>query len=94
MAFLGNIIWVVNGGLVISFLYLLGAIFLFPLLPFLLPLVSYSLWPFGKKPVSIKAINAYKEENNMPLEENKFAKASSVVKVLANLVWMEPRWTT
>ena len=65
MAFLGNLIWFTLGGWLLGTLYLLGAIILFPLLPFLLPMVSYSYWPFGRRPVSKKAVVAYKTENNM-----------------------------
>jgi len=88
MAFLGNLIWFIFGGWLLGSLYLLGALILFPLLPFLIPMVSYVFWPFGRKPVSKRAIEAYKIENNMPLEEDKFSQASGFVKILANVVWV------
>lgn len=87
MAFLGNIIWLVFGGWALGLTYLVGAIILFPLLPFLMPMISYSFWPFGRKPVSKKAITAYKEANEMPIDEDAFSKASGFVKFLANVVW-------
>ena len=88
MAFLGNIIWFLFGGWLLGTLYLLAAIILLPLLPFLMPMVGYSYWPFGRRPVSKKAIAAYKVENNMPADEDKFAKSSAVVKFLGQTVWV------
>ena len=88
MAFLGNIIWFLFGGWLLGTLYLLSAIILFPLLPFLMPMVSYAYWPFGRRPVSKKAIAAYKVENNMPADEDKFANSSKVIKFLATTVWV------
>jgi len=88
MAFLGNVIWFLCGGFLLGTLYLLSAIILFPLLPFLMPMVSYAYWPFGRRPVSKKAVAAYKIENNMPADEDKFAKSSAVVKFLAQFVWV------
>jgi len=88
MAFLGNIIWFVFGGWLLGSLYLLGAIILFPLLPFLMPMVSYAFWPFGRRPVSKKAVAAYKAENNMPADEDRFAKSSTVIKFLGTTVWV------
>ena len=88
MSFLGNIIWFLFGGWLLGTLYLLSAIILFPLLPFLMPMVSYAYWPFGRRPVSKKAVAAYKVENNMPSDEDKFAKSSTVIKFLATTVWV------
>ena len=88
MAFLGNIIWFICGGWVLGTLYLLGAIVFFPLLPFLMPMVGYAYWPFGRRPVSKKAIAAYKIENNMPADEDKFAKSSAVIKFLGTTIWV------
>jgi uncharacterized membrane protein YccF (DUF307 family) len=87
MAFLGNLIWLIFGGWVLGLIYLIGAIILFPLLPFLIPMVSYAFWPFGRKPVSKKAIEAYKIENDIPLDEDKYATASKLVKFLGSVVW-------
>ena len=64
-AFIGNLIWFILGGWLIGLIYLLGAFILFPLLPFLMPLVGYSFWPFGRMPVSKKAILEYKKSNNL-----------------------------
>ena len=88
MAFLGNLIWFVFGGWLLGTLYLLGAIILFPLLPFLMPMVSYAYWPFGRRPVSKKAIEAYKVENNMPLDDDKWAKSSATIKFLGTTIWV------
>jgi uncharacterized membrane protein YccF (DUF307 family) len=88
MAFLGNIVWFFFGGWLLGTLYLLSAIILFPLLPFLMPMVSYAYWPFGRRPVSKKAVAAYKVENNMPADDDKFAKSSQLIKFLATTVWV------
>ena len=88
MAFLGNLIWLIFGGWLLGTLYLIGAIILFPLLPFLMPMVSYAYWPFGRRPVKKKAIAAYKIENNMPADEDKFAKSSAVIKFLGTTIWV------
>lgn len=87
MAFIGNLVWFFFGGWILGLAYLIGAIILFPLFPFLTPLISYSFWPFGRKPVSKKAIAAYKAENNMPLDEDEFGKASKIIKFLGITVW-------
>ena len=89
MAFIGNIIWFILGGWLIGLLYLLGTVILFPLLPFLLPMVGYSFWPFGRRPVSKKAIVAYKKANGMEDEnEDKFKNASGTIKFIANVLWI------
>ena len=88
MAFLGNLIWFIFGGWLLGTLYLIAAIVLFPLLPFLMPMVSYAYWLFGGRPVSKKAIAAYKVENNMPPDEDKFAKSSALIKFLATTIWV------
>ncbi len=88
MAFVGNIVWFVLGGFVIGSVYLLGAVILFPLLPFLLPMVGYSYWPFGRRPVSRSDVNAYKEANGAPVLEDPLTQASAVIKFLANIVWV------
>lgn len=89
MSFIANLVWFVFGGWLIGLMYLLAAIILFPLLPFLLPFVGYSFWPFGRQPVSKNAIIAYKKANNMSDdEEDKFATASAFVKFLANVCWL------
>ncbi|CAH0535696.1 hypothetical protein VST7929_03183 [Vibrio stylophorae] len=87
LALLGNIIWLFFGGWMVGLGYLLGAIVLFPLLPFLLPFISYAFWPFGRRPVSKKAIRVYQELTFQPIFEDRFEKASATVKFLANVVW-------
>ena len=85
---IGNVIWFVTGGFILGTLYFISALIFFPLLPFLFPLIRYAYFPFGKRPVSKKAINAFKEENNMPIDEDILAKSSSVVRFIANVVWV------
>ena len=88
MAFLGNVLWFALGGWLIGTVYFLGAIILFPLFPFLWPLVKYSYWPFGKVPISRSALVDYKQHAGIVEEMTKFDKASSVVRVLGNFVWI------
>lgn len=89
MAFIGNLIWFILGGWLIGLIYLLGAFILFPLLPFLMPLVGYSFWPFGRMPVSKKAILEYKKSNNLNSDyDDKFLTASGTIKFLANFCWL------
>lgn len=89
MAFIGNLIWFILGGWLVGLMYLASAIILFPLLPFLLPLVGYSFWPFGRRPVSKTAIEKYKKANKISDEyEDKFLTASGTIKLLANVFWM------
>ena len=65
MNFLGNCLWLLLGGIFVGLGYLLGAIILFPLFPFLWPLVKYSFWPFGKSPVSRSDLANYKKNENI-----------------------------
>ena len=88
MTLLANIIWFVLGGFFVGLLYLLGAIILFPLLPFLLPMIGYSFWPFGRRPVSKQAVNAYKQANGQEPDPDDFETAGGLVKFLANIVWL------
>lgn len=84
MAFLGNIIWLVTSFFV-PLLYLLGGIILFPLLPFLWPAIKYSFLPFGREIVSTKYLKSFKEKKD---DDTNFEKASPVVRVLGNTVWV------
>ena len=89
MAFIGNLIWFILGGWLIGLFYLIGAIILFPLFPFLLPLVSYSFWPFGRKPISKAMVNQNKKANNLEDDyEDKFKNISKSLAVLANICWL------
>ena len=60
--------------------------YFFPLLPFLLPFVGYSYWPFGRQPVSKSAITNYKKANNMEVEDYPAVKSS--LKILSNVIWL------
>tara|TARA_A100001391_G_C5055192_1_gene274526 strand:+ start:1319 stop:1687 length:369 start_codon:yes stop_codon:yes gene_type:complete len=51
-------------------------------------MVGYSYWPFGRRPVSRAAVNAYKEARGMPIHEDGFSNASTAIKFLANVVWV------
>lgn len=85
MAFLGNVIWLVTGGVVIGIGYLTFAILFFPLFPFLLPLIKYSFAPFGKGVVRRADLNRYKKRED---EEAEISQASTVVRFISNYVWM------
>jgi len=87
LALIGNLVWFIFGGFLIGLVYFIGSIILFPLFPFLTPLVGYAFWPFGRQPVSKSAIKAYKIENNMDVDEDAFAKAGGIIILLANSLW-------
>ena len=84
MALLGNIIWLVTSFFV-PLLYLIGGVILFPLLPFLWPAIKYSFLPFGREIVSTKYLKSFKEKKD---DETNFEKASPVVRVLGNVIWV------
>ena len=84
MSFLGNIIWLVTS-FYVPLLYFLGGIILFPLLPFLWPAIKYSFLPFGREIVSTKYLKSFKEKKD---DETNFEKASPIVRVLGNVVWV------
>ena len=84
MAFLGNIIWLVTSFFV-PLSYLLGGIIFFPLLPFLWPVIKYSFLPFGREIVSTKYLKSFKEKNS---DESNYEKASPVVRMLGNFIWV------
>tara|TARA_B100001173_G_scaffold270288_1_gene247628 strand:- start:139 stop:609 length:471 start_codon:yes stop_codon:yes gene_type:complete len=86
MAFIGNLIWFIFGGWLLGTLWLIFSIIFFPLLPFLLPFVGYSYWPFGRQPVSKSAITKYKKANNMKVEDYPAVKSS--LKILSNIIWL------
>ena len=69
-------------------LYFIFAVIFFPILPFLFPLIKFAYFPFGKRPVSKRAINAFKVENNLPIDEDFLVKSSSLVRFIANFVWI------
>jgi uncharacterized membrane protein YccF (DUF307 family) len=84
MGLLGNIMWFLLGGWLIGLVYLLGAIIFFPLLPFLLPLVGFAFWPFGKEVVSRSKLDAYKRLNGVEVEAST---VKDTVGTLANIIW-------
>jgi uncharacterized membrane protein YccF (DUF307 family) len=84
MRLLGNIMWFLLGGWLIGLVYLLGAIIFFPLLPFLLPLVGFAFWPFGKDVVSRSNLDAYKRLNGVEIESSA---VRDTVGILANIIW-------
>lgn len=91
MALLGNIIWFVFGGWLISLYYLIGSIILFPLLPFLFPMVRYTAFPFGRAPVRRAAIVEWKKYKGMSEnEDGEIEKrlTSGFLKFIANFVWI------
>ena len=86
MSFIGNLVWFIFGGWLLGTMWLIFSVIFFPLLPFLLPFVGYSYWPFGRQPVSKKAITAYKKANNMQAED--FKEVKSNLKILSNIIWL------
>ena len=88
MALLGNVIWFILGGWLLGLIYLLGAVILFPLLPFLLPFIGYVFWPFGRAHVRKGDIAKWKRARGEEPETDGIESAGSVVKILANVVWV------
>jgi len=81
--FIGNVIWLVTSWWV-ALIYLFGAILLFPLFPFLIPVIRLVILPFGKELVT----PAYLEKFNTKVEpSNNFSEAKGIVRTLANVVW-------
>jgi len=87
MAFIGNLVWLILGGWILGLAYILGTLILFPLLPLLLPMISYVFLPFGRKPVSKKAVRAYKIENNMPVIDDALSKPTKTITILGTIIW-------
>lgn len=87
MSLIGNVIWLLLSFYVPLF-YLIGGLILFPLLPWLWPLIRYSIAPFGKVVISKRDVLRYQS-----LSEGRTV--SSIVpedipgrlKLLANIVW-------
>lgn len=84
LLFLANILWLVTS-FYVPLLYFLGGIIFFPLLPFLWPAIKYSFLPFGREIVSTKYLKSFKEKKG---DETNFEKASPIVRVLGNIVWV------
>lgn len=85
MILLANVIWLVTSFFV-PLSYLVGAIILFPLFPFVYPVVGYSFLPFGREIVSTKYLKQFK--NYEKIGNKDFDNASGVVRFLANVVWV------
>ena len=88
MNFLGNCLWLLLGGFFVGLGYLLGAIVLFPLFPFLWPLVKHSFWPFGRSPVSRSDLANYKKNENIEGTNLSLKTTSFFIRFLANVVWI------
>lgn len=88
MALLGNIIWFILGGWLLGLLYFIGGLLLLPLLPFLLPFISYVFWPFGRTHVRRGDINLWKQANGHPVDSRSVDTASGFIRFLASVVWV------
>ena len=85
MSLLGNAIWLVTS-VYIPIGYLIGGIILFPLLPFIYPIIGYCFLPFGREIVSTKYLKQFKDyekSNDKDLDD-----ASGLIRFLANIVWV------
>ena len=99
MTFLGNLIWFILGGWIVGGLYLIGSliflVFFFPVFFLLLPLVGYAFWPFGKRPVPLRAIERYKKHHPEKFENSKTVTrvVGNTLRRIAGLVWaIFPGW--
>ena len=82
MSLLGNAIWLVTS-VYIPIGYLIGGIILFPLLPFIYPIIGYCFLPFGREIVSTKYLKQFKDyekSNDKDLDD-----ASGLIRFLANM---------
>ena len=85
MSLLGNAIWLVTS-VYIPIGYLIGGIILFPLFPFIYPIIGYCFLPFGREIVSTKYLKQFKDyekSNDKDLDD-----ASGLIRFLANIVWV------
>ena len=85
MSLLCNAIWLVTS-VYIPIGYLIGGIILFPLLPFIYPIIGYCFLPFGREIVSTKYLKQFKDyekSNDKDLDD-----ASGLIRFLANIVWV------
>jgi len=85
VSLLGNAIWLVTS-VYIPIGYLIGGIILFPLLPFIYPIIGYCFLPFGREIVSTKYLKQFKDyekSNDKDLDD-----ASGLIRFLANIVWV------
>ncbi len=85
MSLLDNAIWLVTS-VYIPIGYLIGGIILFPLLPFIYPIIGYCFLPFGREIVSTKYLKQFKDyekSNDKDLDD-----ASGLIRFLANIVWV------
>ena len=83
MSLLGGAIWLVTS-VYIPIGYLIGGIILFPLLPFIYPIIGYCFLPFGREIVSTKYLKQFKDyekSNDKDLDD-----ASGLIRFLANIV--------
>jgi uncharacterized membrane protein YccF (DUF307 family) len=88
MALLGNIIWFFSGGLVLFFLYMVGAIFFFPMFIPLSRLAFYAAWPFGKGVVTQSQLSAYRKSSGKQEELSVAASGLRVASGVMNIVWL------
>tara|TARA_B100000575_G_scaffold159550_1_gene127482 strand:+ start:1701 stop:2174 length:474 start_codon:yes stop_codon:yes gene_type:complete len=85
VSLLDNAIWLVTS-VYIPIGYLIGGIILFPLLPFIYPIIGYCFLPFGREIVSTKYLKQFKDyekSNDKDLDD-----ASGLIRFLANIVWV------
>lgn len=86
---LGNVLWLVYSFYVPIF-YLIFGLILFPLLPWLFPLVRYSFWPYGKTTISKADIERYRSiKKDSKISESILPEdVPDRLKLLANVIWL------
>jgi len=82
---LANIVWLLTGGWLIGFLYLLGSLVFFPLLPFLYPLIGYGFWPFGRKAIPKSRLEEYRKV--VGKADDNSGSTAKTAGVVANVLW-------
>ena len=83
--FIGNAFWLLSSWWV-ALTYLLGAIILFPLFPFLWPIVRFVFLPFGRELVTPRYLSQFK--NVQSTGPNKaFSDVKGIARILGNIIW-------
>ena len=89
--FIGNVIWLITSWWVVL-IYLVGAIFFFPLFFLLWPLIRFIVLPFGRELVTPGYLQQFREDNEASNAISQYQAANisdlkGIVRTLANIVW-------
>ena len=88
MALLGNIIWFLFGGWALFLIYLLGAVFFFPMFIPLFRLAQYAAWPFGRTVLSQRELSRYRQTKEIDDQVSAMTTGLRATSSIMNLLWM------